>query len=330
MRFAYPWFLLLVPLCLILYSIWIKRALIRRGAIRFSDLKLVKRLPSSRLTKYFKIPLYLRIIGLCLLLIAFARPQSETANEEVLSEGIDIVLTLDVSGSMRALDFKPKNRLDVAKEVVAEFVKGRQNDRIGLVVFAAKSFTQCPLTLDYGVLLNFLEQVDIGTVKEDGTAIGMALATSANRLKNSKAASRIIILLTDGINNSGEIDPITAAKMCEALKIRVYTIGAGKEGQSVILVDDPFFGPQYRPINAELDEKALREIGSLTGGEYFRATDEKALKEIYLKIAKLEQSKIKMKTYKQYSELFPYFLLPGLGCLLLEGFLINTRFRKLP
>jgi Ca-activated chloride channel homolog len=302
----------------------------RKGAIRFSDLKLVKRLPSSSLSRLFHLPMYLRVLGVCLLILALARPQSQTASEEILSEGIDIILTLDVSGSMRALDFKPKNRLDIAKEVVSEFIKGRKNDRLGLVVFAAKSFTQCPLTLDYGILLNFLDQIKIGTVREDGTAIGMALATSANRLKNSEAKSKIIILLTDGINNTGEIDPITAARMCEALKIRVYTIGAGKEGQSVILIDDPLFGPQYRPINAELDEKTLGEIASITGGEYFRATDKKALEEIYQKIAEMEQSKIKQLAYKQYSELFPYLLFPGLGLLLIEGILNNTRFRKLP
>ena len=176
----------------------------------------------------------------------------------------------------------------VAKEVVSEFIEGRQNDRIGLVVFAAKSFTQCPLTLDYSVLLNFLDQVEIGTVKDDGTAIGMALATSANRLKSSKAKSRIVILLTDGVNNSGEIDPITAARMCEPLGIRVYTIGAGKEGPAVVRRDHPIFGSQYVPINAELDEETLREIASITNGEYFRATDEQALKEIYETIAQLE------------------------------------------
>ena len=241
-QFANPmflWLLLAVPL--VAYFMFRRR---REAAIKFSDISLLRNVRRSRRVKNRKILYALRLLALVLLIIAMARPQAGKKTTEVSSEGIDIMLALDVSGSMKAEDFKPQNRLVAAKEVIKEFVQGRQSDRIGLVVFSRQSFTQCPLTMDYSVLLNFLEQVDFGMI-EDGTAIGMGLANAVNRLRSSDAKSRIIILLTDGINNAGEIDPLTAAQIAKTLGIRVYTIGAGKLGKALYPVDDPMFGRRY-------------------------------------------------------------------------------------
>jgi Ca-activated chloride channel family protein len=258
-----------------------------------------------------------------------ARPQSGEKGEEILTEGVDIILAIDVSSSMKAEDFKPKNRLHVAKQVVADFIRGRKNDRLGMVVFAAKSFTQCPLTLDYGILLSFLDQIDIGMI-EDGTAIGMALATCVNRLRDSDAKSKVVILLTDGINNRGEIDPITAAKTAKAMGVKIYTIGAGKRGSALYPVDDPIFGRRYVRMPVEIDEETLQEIARLTGGRYYRATDGEALANIYREIGEMEKTEIKTKEYIRYTELFWYFLLPAMVLLGAEIVLANTRFRKIP
>jgi Ca-activated chloride channel homolog len=217
----------------------------------------------------------------------------------------------------------------VAKEVIKEFVQGRQNDRIGLVIFAGQAFTQCPLTLDYGVLLTFLDQVDFGMV-EDRTAIGMGLATAVNRLRDSKAKSRIIILLTDGINNAGEIDPETAADIAHALGIRVYTIGVGKPGKAPYPVEDPVFGKRYIYMDNELDERQLTKIAEITGGRYFRAKTEDMLKNVYDQISQLEKTKVKVKEYLQFDEHFPYLLMLGALALLLELLMRETVLRRLP
>jgi Ca-activated chloride channel family protein len=236
---------------------------------------------------------------------------------------------------MRAEDFKPQNRIDAAKQVIKKFIKGRKNDRLGLVVFASQSFTQCPLTLDYGALLNFLDQVHIGMI-EDGTAIGMGLVNCVNRLKDSKAKSKVVILLTDGVNNRGKIDPITAARIAEAMDIKVYTIGVGKEGGAPIPIDHPIFGKIYARnpdgslIMTQIDEETLKTIANITGGRYFRATNERKLAQIYEDIGKMEKTKIKVKEYMKYKELFGYFLFPATLLLLAEVVLSNTRFRKIP
>jgi Ca-activated chloride channel family protein len=264
-----------------------------------------------------------------LLIIALSRPQSGRKETEILTEGIDIILTLDISGSMKAEDFKPKNRLHVSKEVIKEFIKGRENDRIGLVIFAAHAYTQCPLTLDYGVLLSFLDQIDIGLI-EDGTAIGTAIATAVNRLKESEAESKVIILLTDGVNNTGKIDPLTAAEIAKTVNIKVYTIGAGIRGHALYPVEDPIFGKRYVKVPTEIDEMTLTEIARKTGGTYFRATDPEGLKEIYSHISEMETTRVETKDYMKYNELFAWFLFPGIALLSLEIVLSNTRFRKLP
>ncbi len=328
-EFATPYALLLLLLIPLLILWLVRYGRRRRSEIVFSDLSLVKAVrPGGRIWADFISP-GLKILGLTLLIVALARPRTSSVNVETETEGIDIILTLDISGSMKAEDFKPKNRLYVAKQVIRDFIKSRTSDRIGLVVFAKESFTQCPLTLDYNILLNFLDEVTFGMV-EDGTAIGMALANSCNRLKDSPAKSKVIILLTDGVNNAGEIDPVTAAEIAKTLGIKVYAIGAGRPGPAPYPVDDPVFGRRYVNVENEIDEESLRKIADLTGGKYFRATDEKGLKHIYEEISSLERTKIKTTQYLQFNELYLYFLISGLGLILIEVVLSQTRFRKLP
>ena len=329
MRFANTYFLiflLVIPLIVYRYF-YVKRAKV--GSIRFSDLGTVKQIRRSLSLRLRHILIVLRILVIALLVLAMARPQSGEKGEEILTEGVDIILAIDVSSSMKAEDFKPKNRLHVAKQVVADFIRGRKNDRLGMVVFAAKSFTQCPLTLDYGILLNFLDQVEIGII-EDGTAIGMAIANCVNRLRDSDAKSKVVILLTDGINNRGEIDPITAASTAKATGVKIYTVGAGKRGSALYPVDDPIFGRRYVRMPVEIDEETLQEIARTTGAKYYRATDGEALAKIYKEIGEMEKTEIKTKEYIRYTELFWFFLLPAMVLLGGEIVLANTRFRKIP
>ncbi len=236
-------------------------------------------------------------------------------------------MVLDISGSMLAEDLKP-NRIEAAKNVIENFIKGRTSDRIGLVIFARDSFTQCPLTIDYSVLLNLLSQVKSGMI-EDGTAIGNAIANGVNRLKDSKSKSKIIILLTDGVNNSGEVDPVFAAQIAKTFGIRIYTIGVGTQGEAPYPVQTPF-GTRYQMIPVEIDESVLRQISSITGGEYFRATDNKTLKDIYDKIDKLEKSRVEITSYRNAKELFYGWLGAGLLLLVLEVGLSKSIFRRLP
>jgi Ca-activated chloride channel family protein len=328
-RFEDPWnlvFLLVIPIWLYLRR---KR---RKSALLFSTLTTLKEFPQGRATLSRRILTLLRGTALVFLILAFARPQTGQTSTEVLTEGIDIVLCLDTSGSMNALDFEINgqrvNRLDVVKDVVAKFIKGREHDRMGMVVFAGHAYTQCPLTLDRGVLLTLLDKVTIGPAG-DGTAIGSALATSVKRLKDSKAKSKVIILLTDGRNNAGKIDPETAAKLAQTYHIKVYCIGAGTRGPAPFLVNS-FFGQRYVYQNVDIDERTLKEIADTTGGEYFRATDTEGLKKIYKKIDAMEKSKVKVKEYREYTERFSFFLVPGLLCLGVEIVLGNTRWRKIP
>ncbi|OGB98314.1 aerotolerance regulator BatA [candidate division KSB1 bacterium RBG_16_48_16] len=328
-RFANPEFLFLLLAIPALVFWYIRQQQNSRGTLRYSNLGIVKTVKKSPLKKYRHVLFVLRILVIILLIVSFARPQSGSTEEEILTEGIDIILAMDISSSMLAEDFKPKNRLEAAKAVAADFVKGRKNDRIGMVVFAAKSFTQCPLTLDYGILLRFMEEVKIGMI-EDGTAIGMAIANCTNRLRDSKAKSKVVILLTDGRNNRGEIDPVTAAKLSKAFKIRIYTIGAGKRGDALYPVDDPIFGRRYVRMPVQIDEELLRNIAQITGGQYFRATDETSLEKIYREIGEMEKTKIEVKEYTRYKELFLNYLLVAFALLALEIVLSNTQFRKLP
>jgi Ca-activated chloride channel family protein len=251
---------------------------------------------------------------------------------EILTEGIDIVLCLDTSGSMQAMDFtlgeERRTRLEVVKEVVEDFVKRRSNDRIGMVVFGDQAFTQCPLTLDYGVLLSFLKRVEIG-MAGDATALGSALGTSVKRLKDVKSKSRVIILLTDGRNNAGRLSPETAADIACSYQVKVYTIGVGKEGKAPFLVET-YFGKQIVWRKVDLDEETLRMIAGRTDGAYFRATNTEALEKIYHDIDQMEKTEVKVKEYMEYNELFAWFVFPGLFVVLFEIILANTRFRKIP
>jgi len=274
----------------------------------------------------------LRNLSLLLLVVAIARPQSGKKTTEVITEGVDIILALDISGSMQALDFKldgkPVTRLEVAKNVVREFIGGRNNDRMGLVVFAQDAFTQCPLTLDQGVLLGFLENIKFG-LAGDGTAIGTAIGLATKRLKDLKAKSRVIILLTDGRNNMGRLNPIKAAELAQKFEIKIYTIGAGTKGKAPFLVNTPL-GSQYIYEQVDIDEDTLKEIARITGGQYFRAVDTEGLKQIYSQIDKMEKSEVKVKEYMEYNELVLWPLLGRLFFLVLEIILTNTRFRKIP
>jgi Ca-activated chloride channel family protein len=267
---------------------------------------------------------------LALLIVAFARPQTGRHEEEILTDGISIALAVDISGSMRTEDFKPRNRLAVAKDVVAGFVRGRRNDLIGLVVFAANAYTRCPLTLDYGVLLDLLREVDIAPREEDGTAIGMGLATAVARLKDARGKSKVIILLTDGRNNRGQVDPLSGARLAQALGIKVHAIGVGTEGEAPYPIDDPILGRRYINVSADIDEEALQEIAAATGGQYFRATDARALKGIFQKIDRMERTEMKVRGYVRRTEQFASFLYPGALLILTELGLAWTVLRSVP
>lgn len=270
----------------------------------------------------------LRLAMVGLVIVVLARPQSSNRWEKVSTEGIDIVLCMDVSGSMRAMDFRP-NRLEASKNVGIEFVNARENDRFGLVVFAGESFTQCPMTTDRAVVVNFLKEVDFGVI-EDGTAIGMGLATAVNRVKDSKAESKVIILLTDGVNNQGDIGPVTAAELATSYGIRVYTIGVGSMGTAPVPVQDAFGRTVTRSMQVEIDEEVLKSIASTTGGTYFRATNNNKLREIYQQIDELEKTRMDVKQFsKKKEEYFP-FLLAAMLLLLLEILLRYTLFRTVP
>ncbi len=329
-RFANPEYLvLLAALPLIAIYYWRRRAQMS-GQIKYASLLHLKKLPGT-LRQVFSQQLYvLRLLILGLLILGLARPQSGARQEEVITEGIDIMLVLDVSTSMLAEDFKPNNRLGAAKVVADEFINGRRNDPIGLVVFAREAFTQCPLTLDYGVLQDILGKTTVATEAWDGTAIGNGLATAAARLKDSHAKSKVIILLTDGENNAGEVDPVTAAQVAQTFDIRVYTIGAGTRGTAMYPFSHPLFGKQYKPIPVEIDEDLLTRIADITGGQYFRATNTEKLRDIYKQIDSLEKTKIEVKEYTKYTELYIYYAGLGLILLVLEILLRNTYLRKLP
>jgi Ca-activated chloride channel family protein len=325
--FAHPWvlwFLVVVPALGLIYR---RRAKKMVAEVTFSSLQPFDHTPKSLRERLRHVPVALRMIALACFIVALARPQAVSSRENVSTEGIDIVLLLDISGSMLAEDFNP-NRIGAAKQVAEEFIDGRTNDRIGLVIFAAESFTQCPLTTDYAVLESLLKEVKNGMIT-DGTAIGLAIANGVNRLKDSDAKSKVMILLTDGVNNRGEIDPITAAKVAATYGVRVYTVGVGAMGPAPYPVETPF-GIQRQLIPAEIDEKTLTAVAEITGGKYFRATDNRTLRAIYHEIDQLEKTKIEVSAYRRYSELFYGWLAGGLIVLLLEIGLGATVLRKIP
>lgn len=272
-------------------------------------------------------PFVLRVISIALIIIVIARPQAVNSWEETESQGIDIVLALDVSGSMLAQDLQP-NRIEAAKKVASEFVTDRKNDKIGLVIFAGESFTQCPLTTDHKVLLNLLKDVNFGMI-EDGTAIGLGLANSVNRLKDSPSKSKVVILLTDGTNNRGQIAPLTAADLAKSYGIRVYTIGVGTKGMAPTPVQTPF-GMRIQNMPVDIDEKTLTEIASLTGGQYFRAVDTEGLREVYREIDQMEKYLISVQNVTRKQELFLPFALVALALILIELILRRTWLRTIP
>jgi Ca-activated chloride channel homolog len=325
--FANPGFLLLL-LTVPALSVWYWfRLRSKESVVRYSTLLPFASIKMTNRERLRHLPFILRMIALSLVIIAIARPQSTSKGEDVYSEGIDIVLALDISGSMLAEDFQP-NRIEAAKNVASDFIDGRKNDRIGLVIFSGESFTQCPLTVDYNVLKSLLKPIKSGMI-EDGTAIGLGLATAVNRLKDSKAKSKVIILLTDGVNNRGEIDPMTAAQIAQSYGIRVYTVGVGTIGEAPYPVQTPF-GVRYQMIPADIDEKMLRDIAGLTGGKYFRATDNRKLKSIYDEIDQMEKTRIEVRSYRRYSELYYSLIFASFFLLLIDVGMANTFLRKIP
>ena len=330
-QFLHPEFLFLLlwlPLLVIWKGRWGKPVAVRMPST--DDAIEVGARPRSKIGGFLAT---LGLLSFALLILALARPRHGKGSSDVEASGIDIVLTLDVSGSMAALDFelegKPLDRLEVVKSVVEKFVNQRPNDRLGMVAFAGRPYLVSPLTLDHEFLGKRLRDVKMGQV-EDGTAIGSAIASSVGHLRDSKAKSRIVILLTDGVNNAGAVNPLTAAEAAKALGIKVYTIGVGIRGDAPVPVQDAFGRTHLQTMKVEIDEEMLRQVATATGGQSFRATDTGSLEKIYDSINQLEKTTRKLKKYQHYDELYLYFLVPGLGLLLLELFLSQTRFRRLP
>lgn len=318
--------LIVIPLLIALYH-WLKK----RGQrfIFFSSKSLIPDSGHSIKPILAKNLIYLKIAALGLFILALARPQILDYHHIEKRKGIDILITLDISGSMASIDFKPKNRLEVAKEVISDFIEERKNDRIGLVVFAGTSYTKCPLTIDHDMLYTFLGQTSIGEL-EDGTAIGMALATSVNRIRHAKTKTKTIILLTDGVNNRGEIDPRDAAQIAKDFSIKVYTIGVGKRGEAPFPVTDAFGREQMIMVDVEIDEELLQRIANDTGGLYFRATDKDSLQQIFSEINRWEKSEISSKTHSRAHDIYPYFILVALILLFLAETAKRTTLRVLP
>lgn len=333
LRFAMP--LLLLGLLLLPLLAWRRRGLQAAGdapALRYADTRPAE--PGDRVPLRLRLrglPWLLRMAALGLLVIGLARPQSGHTQEIIEGEGVDIVLALDISGSMASLDFQPENRLEAAREVIRDFVAQRAFDRIGLVVFARTAFDQSPPTVDHVVLERQLDQIELAPELgvEDGTAIGLGLANAAAMLESSEAESRVVILLTDGANNAGEIDPITAATAAEALGIKVYTIGMGRPGPVPVPVDG-FFGRRTVMRESDLDEETLRAIAEATDGRYYRATDAQGLAAIYQEIDALERSDVEVRSWARYRELAALFLWPALALLLADAVLRATWLRRLP
>jgi hypothetical protein len=327
MFFEYPallW-LLVIPALMLVHYIYIELSG-RRPHLRVPDVKFWKAGGRSVLGVIRHLPFLLRTIALVMIIIAIARPRSSTKMDKIDTEGIDIVLAMDVSTSMLARDFTP-DRISAAKDIAIEFISQRPSDRMGIVVFAGESYTQCPLTTDRATLINLMKEIETGLI-EDGTAIGNGLATAVARMQNSDAKSRVVILLTDGVNNSGEITPQTAADIAKTYGIRVYTIGVGANGTAPYPVMTPW-GVQMQNVEVEIDENLLKNIAETTGGRYFRATDNTKLSEIYSEINKMEKARTTIDSFPIYKELFTGFALIALACLLLEV-LISFILRRLP
>ncbi|HRS53584.1 MAG TPA: VWA domain-containing protein [Bacteroidales bacterium] len=327
LEFANPWWLLLLTVLplLIIYYVLRKRKLY--PTINFSNTENVQNIHKTNRQRLFFIPFLLRLLALLFFILAMARPQGSISRQNIDVEGIDIIMAMDISGSMLARDFKP-DRLESAKKVASEFIKGRPNDRIGLVAFSGEVFLQCPLTIDH-LLLDTLFQALYSGMIEDGTAIGDGLALAVYHLKKSQAISKVIILITDGVNNRGSMDPITAAEIAALYGIRVYTIGVGSMGMAPFPVQTPL-GIQFVPMEVQIDETLCTKIANITGGKYFRAQNENKLREIYKEIDQMEKSKINVSNYNKKTEHFLPFVIIGAILLLIEILFKYTVFKTIP
>ena len=328
-QFEDPWLLLFM---LMLPYMAFKGKTKQQATINYSTIGTLQSIRTSQVDFFSALPLILRILSVMLLILALARPQEGHKSQEILSVGVDIMLALDTSGSMQALDFikneKRDTRLAMVKDVVSKFIENRPNDRIGMVVFGSEAYTQCPLTLDQGILQSFLSKLDIG-MAGDSTAIGSAVGIAVKRLKDLESDSKVIILLTDGRNNAGNLPPVQAAQTAKAFGIKIHTIGVGTHGKAPFLVNS-IFGQRYVYQEVDIDENTLKEISNLTGGQYFRATDLESLKSIYKQIDQMEKSEVKVLDHSEYTELFHYFLIPGILLLLTEIILSNSILRRIP
>ncbi|MDR3251649.1 MAG: VWA domain-containing protein [Tannerella sp.] len=328
MIFANPHYLYLLLLLIPLIAWYILKIRKKQASLQVSATQAFETHRATTVKVYLRhLPFALRMVSVALVIVILARPQSTNSWENRDTEGIDIMLAMDISGSMLAEDLKP-NRLEASKNVAASFINGRPNDNIGLVLFSAESFTQCPLTTDHAVLLNLFKDIRSGMIK-DGTAIGLGLANAVSRIKDSKAMSRVIILLTDGSNNQGEIAPVTAAEIAKTFGIRVYTIGVGTRGTAPYPYPTPS-GIVYQNMPVDIDEPTLKQIASTTGGQYFRATDNSSLKSIYDEIDQMEKIKINVQQYSKKQEEYKPLALLVFVLLLLELLLRNTIFRNIP
>ena len=326
-EFANPKYFLILVLLVPMILWYVFREKRSHADLQFSSLKAFKGMKHAGRVWLRHVLFALKVLAIVFLVTALARPQSSNSWQTYTSEGIDIMLALDISGSMLARDFSP-DRLEAAKDVATKFILERPQDKIGLVVFAGESFTQCPLTTDQAVLVNLMRDVHSGMI-EDGTAIGLGLANAVNRLKDSPGKSKVVILLTDGVNNRGMIAPFTAAELAKTYGIRVYTIGVGTYGEAPYPVQTPF-GVQLQNVTVEIDESVLKQIAATTGGQYFRATDNDKLKQIYQEIDQLEKSKIEVKHFSKKQEQYFWFALIGMLLLIAEGILRYTVLRKIP
>lgn len=329
--FKSPIFLLLIPL-LILFVIYLKirNSKVKNSLINFPQFFIVKNLKKSAKIKFYNIVNILNYIILLLFVIALARPQIGNKTEDVLNQGTDIIVALDVSSSMEALDFEPINRLEAAKKIAIDFVRTRKYDRVGIVLFSGLAFTQCPLTNDMDTVARFLSYATTNMLSVDGTAIGSAIVTASNRLKDSQAKSKVLILITDGANNIGEVDPITAAQIAQKLNIKIYAIGAGNPEGAYYQVMDPKVGMKLVKVEEQdLDEKTLTQIAENTGGQYFRANNTKMLKNIIFQIDQMEKTKLSSIKFTSYSDTFDKLILVIFILMLINIFFENILFRKL-
>ncbi len=325
--FAHPWVLWLLFILPLMAAWYVMRYRKQKAALQFSTIDLFKELPKTLRQRLQPLPYALRMIAVGAIIVALARPQSKLSKQEMKVEGIDIVLAMDISGSMLAEDFSP-NRIEASKQVAADFIKGRTTDRIGLVVFSGEAFTQVPLTIDHHILLQQIGKLKSGTLK-DGTAIGDGLATAINRIKDSEAKSKVIILLTDGMNNLGSVDPQSAAEIAALYDIRLYTIGIGKHGMAPYPFKDQFGRTIYQNVPVEIDEQLLKQMATTTAdGTYYRATNKKSLKNIFEDIDKMEKSKVDVTQYAQTKDEYLIWLVIAAGAMLLEVLLSLLYFRK--